>query len=128
MKGFFSSLLSLFFLGPHAWYMEVPRLGVQLELLLLAYARATAMPDLSCVCNLHHSSWQHQILNLLSGSEIQPASSWTLIWFISAEPQQQLPIYSFLSQDTNWSRFKARQKSPSQFSNSMILQSVNFKK
>ena len=27
------------FLGPHPWHMEVPRLGVQSELLLPAYAR-----------------------------------------------------------------------------------------
>ena len=30
------------FLGPLPRHMEVPRLGVELELLLLAYARATA--------------------------------------------------------------------------------------
>ena len=30
------------FLGPHPWHMGVPRLGVQLDLLLPAYARATA--------------------------------------------------------------------------------------
>ena len=29
------------FLGPHPWHMEVPRLGVKLELQLLAYTRAT---------------------------------------------------------------------------------------
>ena len=46
--------------------MEVPRLGVELELQLLAYATATAMPGLSRVCNLHHGSWQHQIFNQLS--------------------------------------------------------------
>ena len=34
-----------FFLGPHPWPMEVPRLGVQLELPLLAYTTATATPD-----------------------------------------------------------------------------------
>ena len=34
-----------FFLGPHLWHIEVPRLGVQLELQLLAYATATAIPD-----------------------------------------------------------------------------------
>ena len=39
--------------------MEVPRLGVKLELQLLAYA--TAKWDLSCICHLHHSSWQRQI-------------------------------------------------------------------
>ena len=46
--------------------MEFPRLGVKLELQLLAYTTATAMPDLSHVCDLHHSSWQHWILNPLS--------------------------------------------------------------
>ena len=46
--------------------MEVPRLGVQMELLLLAYATATVRPDPSLVYNLYHSSWQHRILNPLS--------------------------------------------------------------
>ena len=40
--------------------------GVELELRLLAYTAATAMQDLSHVCDIHHSSWQRQILNLLS--------------------------------------------------------------
>ena len=42
MKGFFFFLSSVF-LGPHLWYMEVPRLGVELELQLLAYTTATAI-------------------------------------------------------------------------------------
>jgi len=46
--------------------MKVLRLWVESELLLLAYARATATRDPSHVCNLHHSSRQHQILNPLS--------------------------------------------------------------
>lgn len=37
--------------------MDIPMLGVELELWLLAYAIATAMPEPSCVCYLHHSSW-----------------------------------------------------------------------
>ena len=44
------------FLGPHLWHMEVPRLGVKSELQLLTYAIATAMQNLSHVCDLHHSS------------------------------------------------------------------------
>ena len=48
--------------------MEVPRLGVKLELQLPAYTTATAMPDVSCICDLHHSSWQCRILNPLSES------------------------------------------------------------
>ena len=35
------------FLGPHPQHMEVPRLGVKLELQLPAYATATATLDLS---------------------------------------------------------------------------------
>ena len=54
------------FLGRHPQHMEVPRLGVQSEPQLLAYTTATAMPDPSLVCDLHHSSWQCRILNPLS--------------------------------------------------------------
>ena len=39
---------------------------VESELQLLAYAIATAIPDPSCVYNIHHSSQQHRILNPLS--------------------------------------------------------------
>ena len=46
--------------------MEVPRLGVESELQLLAYTTAISRQDLSCVCTLHRSSRQCQILNLLS--------------------------------------------------------------
>ena len=45
--------------------MEVPRLGVELELELPAYTTATAMQDPNCVFDLHHSSRQHRILNPL---------------------------------------------------------------
>ena len=69
----FESIIKLWiilfaFLPPHLWHMEVPRLGVQSELQLPAYttATATAISDLSHVCNLHHSSRQRQILNPLS--------------------------------------------------------------
>ena len=58
--------LLFYFLGLHSWPREVPRLGVNLELQLLAYLTATAMPDPSCFCDLHHSSWQCRILNPLS--------------------------------------------------------------
>ena len=57
---------SLIFLGLHLRYMEVLRLGVELELQLPACAKATATSDLSYVCDLHCSSWQQQILNPLS--------------------------------------------------------------
>ena len=54
--------------------MEVLRLGVKLELQLLAYTTATAMQDLCRICNLYQSSWPRQILTLLS-----EARDWTYI-------------------------------------------------
>ena len=54
--------------------MAVPRLGVELELQLLAYTTATAMLDPSHVCDLYHSSWQFWILNQMSG-----ARDWTCV-------------------------------------------------
>ena len=54
----FSLSFLLLFLGP--------RLGVKSELQLLAYATPTATPDPSHICDLHHSSEQHWILNPLS--------------------------------------------------------------
>ena len=66
-----------FFLGPHLQHLEVPRLGVELKLYLLAYTTATATTNLNRVCKLHHNSWQYQILNPLIGAEDQTRiSSW----------------------------------------------------
>ena len=45
--------------------MEISRLGVEFEQQLLAGATATAMQDLSHICDLHHSSQQCQIANSL---------------------------------------------------------------
>ena len=58
--------MCLFFSFRFLQHMEVPRPGFELELQLLATATATT--DLSCICDLHHSSWQHRILNPLGGA------------------------------------------------------------
>ena len=68
---FWGRLFVYCFLGLHPWYMEVPGLGVELELQLPAYTTATATGELSHVCNLHHSSRQHLILNSLSEAKDQ---------------------------------------------------------
>ena len=61
-----NDLIFFSFQGCSHGIMEVPRLGVESELQLLAYVTATATWDPSQVCNLHHSSQQRQILDLLS--------------------------------------------------------------
>ena len=60
---FHSSFLSFL---PHVRPMEVPRLGIQPEIQLPANTTATATQDLSHVCDLYHSSRQHQSLNPLN--------------------------------------------------------------
>ena len=50
-----------------------------------------ATQDLSRVCDLHHSSWQYQILNPLSEVRIEPESSWILlVGFVTTEPRREL--------------------------------------
>ena len=77
---FFLSFLFFFFFFFFFWFlllppqhMAVPSLGVQLELQLLAYTRATATQDLSHVYDLYNSSGQCQVFNPLS-----EARDWTL--------------------------------------------------
>ena len=82
----------LFRAAPAAYGSSQAR--VKLELQLPAYVTATAMQDLSHVCNLHHSSWKCRILNPLS----EVATSWLLVRFVSAVPRQELPSKIFLSE------------------------------
>ena len=51
--------------------MEVPRLGVELELQLPVYITATATQDPSHVRDPHHSSGQRRIFNPLSETRDQ---------------------------------------------------------
>ena len=81
----FILFFSFSFLVPHSWHMEVPRLGVELELQPLAYATAT--PDLSRIC---------QILNPLIG-----ARDWTFIlmdagWLCYCWTTMGTPLACFL--------------------------------
>ena len=89
-------LVCFWFLGLYLWHIEVPGLGAELELQLLAYTTATAMRDLSHICDLHHSSQQavrgHWASHLTHWARpgVEPTTSQTLVGFISAEPQWEL--------------------------------------
>ena len=73
--------------------MEVPRLGVKLERQLPAYATASAMPDSSCIYDLHHSSRQCWILSPLSQARDQTRS-----------PTDASRVWNLLSHNRNsWS-------------------------
>ena len=72
--------LSFVFLGTHPRHMEIPKLGVESELQLPAFATATATPDPSHICNLHRSSWQCWILNPLSEARDQTPNLMVPSW------------------------------------------------
>ena len=82
-----------FFLGPHPGHMEVPRLGVQSELQLPAYTTATATGDPSHVCNLHHSSQQCLILNLLIEARDRTRNLMVSSWIHFCCTTKGTPIY-----------------------------------
>jgi len=73
---FFFFFCFFFVLGPHLLHMEVPRLGDELELQLPVYTTATATWDPRHICDPHHSSQQHQILNPLNEAKDQ---TWVLM-------------------------------------------------
>ena len=75
-----ANFVFLFKAAPEAY--RCSRLGVKLELQLLVHTTATAVPDPSHICILHHSSWQCWILNHWESPGIESASSWILIGFV----------------------------------------------
>ena len=95
--------------------MEAPRLGVQWELRLPAYTTATAMQDLSHVCDLHHSSRQCQILNPLSEARDQTRdlivpSRICFCCTMAGAPQ----LFYFIKEETDSQRVKMYPKSLNQ--------------
>ena len=85
------------FLGLHLQHMEIPRLEVKSELQLPAYATATAMQDLSQVCDLHHSSQQCQILNPLTEARDQTRILTDTSWFCYHWEMMQGQHFFFLN-------------------------------
>ena len=75
-----------FFLEPHPWHMEVPRLEVKLELYLLAYATATTMRDPSLYAAYTTAHGNAGSLTHCMRPGIEPEFSWMLVRFIYTEP------------------------------------------
>ena len=86
----YSHFLFFFFLGPQPGHMEVPRLGVQLEL----WPRPTPQPQqwgiwvTSATYTTTHGNARSLIHWVRPG--IKPAISWMLVRFIPAEAQWEL--------------------------------------
>ena len=81
--------------------MKVPRLGVELELQWQADATAAAIPDLSRICDLHHSSWQYQLLNPLSKARDQTCILMDTSWVLNPLSHHRNATILFLRCEVN---------------------------
>ena len=77
--------------------MEVPRLGVESELQLLACVTATTTLDPSSICDLHHSSWQLQTLNPLIEARDRTYILMDPSQIHFCKPRQELLSFLFLT-------------------------------
>ena len=93
---FFVVVVVVCFLEPHLWHMEVPKLGVKLELQLPAYASATAVPNPSLSMTYTTAPGNAGSLTHRVRPGIKPASSWILVRLVTVEPQKELHIILFL--------------------------------
>ena len=75
------------------WHMESPRLGAKS---FPADTTATAMSDLSQVCDLHHSSWQRQMLNPLNEARDQTCILMVPSWICFCCATTGTPVYFLL--------------------------------
>ena len=91
-------MYAIIFFSCRATPAEVPRLGVESELQLWAYATAIAAWDPSRICDLHTAHGNPGSPTHGARPGIEPTSSQILIGFISAVPQGELPyVVPFLN-------------------------------
>ena len=93
---------SFFFLGLHLQHMEVPRLGVELELQLLTYTTAAATTYPSHICDLHHSLWQCQILNSLNEARDQTCILMDTSWILNPLRHNRNSHFHFFDKEAGW--------------------------
>ena len=93
---------SLFGLNP--WHMEVPRLGVKLELQLEPPPQPHQIRAASATYG-NAGSLTHWVR-----PGIEPASSWILVRFVSTNPRRELPLSSLSGQVEGGEEWKGRRE------------------
>ena len=78
------------------------RFPVNVGAVALAYTTGAATPDPSHVFDLHHSSWQHWILNPLSEARdwtciLTDASQMHILWAMMGTPQSAIFNWKFIA-------------------------------
>ena len=65
-------------------------------------AAATATWDPTCICNLHHSSWQHGSPTHWARPELKPTSPWILVGFLTRWATMGIPHLDVLFKRVIW--------------------------
>ena len=89
-----------FFLGPHTWHLEAPKL--ELQLLVYTQPQQGQIWATSVTYTTAHDNARSPTHCIRPG--IEPASSWILVRFVSTAPQWELPqcwVLNLLSHDGN---------------------------
>ena len=109
--------------------MEVPRLGVESELRLPAYTTDKAMPDLSHIYDLHHSSQQCQILNPLSKAKNRTCilldTSWIRFHCTTTGTSTENYYYYFLTREFSGSLLASGRPEASMKSMCLLMSSCD---
>ena len=74
---------SFCFLGPLPWYMDVPMVGIQLELQVPSYTTVTVTSDPSHVWDYPIAEGQTRSLTHWVRPEMESASSWILVGYVT---------------------------------------------
>ena len=106
-------------------HIEVPRLGVESELQLPGYTTATAVQDPSHICDLHHSSGKHQILNPLSEARDRTCNLMDPSWICFHCATMGTPILDLFKANTVSSVKKSRLKNDDFFQYRSFILSAN---
>ena len=94
----FIYLFCFFWWGAHLLHMEVPRLGVKLELQLTAYTKATETQDWSQATSATYTTVHSNTRSLTHWARprVEPTSSWMQVRLVTAElPWELLPCFKF---------------------------------
>ena len=88
--------------------MEIPRQRVELGLQLPTHTTATPTWDPSCICTYTTALGNTGSLTHWMGPGIEPVSSWILVGFVSAEPQQNSHYPHFYEEISKLSKVTQR--------------------
>ena len=92
----------LVFVGLHLQHILVPRQGVKSELQLLTYITDIAIPYPSCICHLPCNMQQCRVLNQMSVSVIESASSRIPVRFLTSWATAGTPLHIYCLRQWKW--------------------------